>query len=122
MLSPTMPVTAGVAGCEECAAAAASCSAPCSAPVTIERERDWLWIRTKMPVCIWPETCLLGCSALEHHLVSYHHKKYIKIIFFFSGKTFFFQEKNIFFLRKNIYCGTPQPLYDTTTWIQSKNC
>ena len=69
MLSPTTSVTAGVAGCEQCAAAA-SCSASCTAPVTIERERDWLWIRTKMPVCIWPETCLLGCAAVDHHLVS----------------------------------------------------
>lgn len=61
----------GVAGCKECEAAATGCRSGCSsAPVTVERDRDWLWIRTKMPVCIWPETCLLGCSSLHDHLVS----------------------------------------------------
>lgn len=65
--------SAGVAGCKECEAAATGCRSGCSsAPVTVERDRDFLWIRTKMPVCIWPETCLLGCStALHEHLVSF---------------------------------------------------
>ena len=60
----------GVAGCKECEAAATGCRSGCSsAPLTLERDRDWLWIRTKMPVCIWPETCLLGCSSIHDHLL-----------------------------------------------------
>ncbi|XP_052791080.1 transcription factor 7-like 2 isoform X1 [Mya arenaria] len=62
--------SAGVAGCKECEAAATGCRSGCSsAPLTVERDRDFLWIRTKMPVCIWPETCLLGCSPLHDHLL-----------------------------------------------------
>ncbi|KAL3877364.1 hypothetical protein ACJMK2_035086 [Sinanodonta woodiana] len=68
MLGTVSPPSSAVAGCKECEAAAVAAST-CSScvPVAFERDRDWLLIRTKMPVCIWPETCLLGC-ALEHRL------------------------------------------------------
>ncbi|XP_056018142.1 protein pangolin, isoforms A/H/I/S-like isoform X4 [Ostrea edulis] len=35
---------------------------PIPLPLSVAQEKDWLLIRTKMPVCIWPDTCLLGCA------------------------------------------------------------
>lgn len=35
---------------------------PIPLPLSVAQDKDWLLIRTKMPVCIWPDTCLLGCA------------------------------------------------------------
>ncbi|KAK3091375.1 hypothetical protein FSP39_019402 [Pinctada imbricata] len=35
---------------------------PIPLSLSVAQDKDWLLIRTKMPVCIWPESCLLGCA------------------------------------------------------------
>ncbi|XP_071132327.1 transcription factor 7-like 2 isoform X5 [Mytilus edulis] len=38
---------------------------PIPLPLSVAQEKDYLLIRTKMPVCIWPDTCLLGCALAD---------------------------------------------------------
>lgn len=61
---------------------------PIPLPLSVAQEKDWLLIRTKMPVCIWPDTCLLGCALNDLGVSFFKFKKIAPICFIVSYHSF----------------------------------